>query len=362
MDENAEWIRELGVRALSRVESRQVQLGAAAPSSAEPLGATVMGVDAAYGSVKRMDLLAGQWLPEGRPAPWAPPLYLNAEAAGHFGGEREALGSRLSLAADLPTQGIVLGVVDDARGEPVAYTDVRSLRKWYSESTDPESAEILMTVGPTDAERVPSAVLHHLGAAGLTGGERVHRVDDFASYERILRLLQAVLGAIAGISLVTGGIGLMNLPLSQIQSRVHEFGVRRAFGASQSHIFAIILWESVILTAVSSLLGTVFSAGVLNAVLHSVPDFSGGVQFPVTAALIGSTAAVLIGVVSALVPALRAARPDIIRVVTGAVCALSVVALSATPSSARLTVERSPASCTTATGRTTAPSGAPPTR
>ncbi len=206
-----------------------------------------------------------------------------------------------------------------------------------------------MTVGPTDAERVPSAVLHHLGAAGLTGGERVHRVDDFASYERILRLLQAVLGAIAGISLVTGGIGLMNLPLSQIQSRVHEFGVRRAFGASQSHIFAIILWESVILTAVSSLLGTVFSAGVLNAVLHSVPDFSGGVQF-------------LSLIHRDRVPALRAARPDIIRVVTGAVCALSVVALSATPSSARLTVERSPASCTTATGRTTAPSGAPPTR
>nr|WP_260860096.1 ABC transporter permease [Streptomyces cupreus] len=315
VDDNAEWIRTLGVRALSRVESRQVQLDAVEPSSAGPLGTTVMGVDAGYGSVKRMDLLAGQWLPEGTPAPWAPPLYLNAEAAAHFGGEHEALGSRLSLAADLPTQGIVLGVVDDSRGEPVAYTDIRSLRKWYSESTAPETAEILMTVRPADTEQVTSAVLHHLGAAGLTGGERVHRVDDFASYERILKLLQAVLGAIAGISLVTGGIGLMNLTLSQIQSRVHEFGVRRAFGASQSHIFAIILWESVILTAVSSLLGTVLSAGIFNAVLATVPEFSGGIQFPVTAALIGSSAAVLIGVASALVPALRAARLDIIRAI-----------------------------------------------
>jgi putative ABC transport system permease protein len=315
LDEQAEWIGSLGVKALSRVESRQVRLAAVGPSAAEPLGATVLGVDPGYGSVRRMDLLAGQWLPEGKPAPWAPPLYLNAEAAEHFGGAREALGSRLSLAADFPTQGVVLGVVDDSRSEPVAYTDLRSLRAQYSESTAPESADILMTVAPADTERVTSAVLRHLDAAGLPGGERVHRIDDFASYERILRLLQAVLGAIAGISLVTGGIGLMNLTLSQIQSRVHEFGVRRAFGASQSHIFAIILWESVILTAISSLLGTLLSAGAFNAVLHTVPEFSGGMRFPLTAALIGSTAAVLIGVVSALVPAVRAARLDIIRAI-----------------------------------------------
>ncbi|MDO0914776.1 ABC transporter permease [Streptomyces sp. DT2A-34] len=315
VDRNAAWIRQLGVRALSRVEVRQAQLDAVSSSPVPPLGVTVMGVDGAYGSVKRMDLLAGQWLPERKAEPWAPPLYLNAEAAEHFGVDHNALGSRLSIEADTPTRGIVLGVVDDSRNEPVAYTDIRSLRKWYSESTAPETAEILLTVAPSEAEYVTSAVLHHLASAGLTGSERVQRVDDFSAYERILKLLQAVLGAIAGISLVTGGIGLMNLTLSQIQSRVHEFGVRRAFGASQSHIFAIILWESVILTAVSSLLGTLLSAGVFNAALFMVPDFSGGIQFPVTAALIGSAAAILIGVVSALVPALRAARLDIIRAI-----------------------------------------------
>ncbi|MDF3142544.1 MULTISPECIES: ABC transporter permease [unclassified Streptomyces] len=315
VDGNAAWIRQLGVRALSRVEARQAQLGAVSSSPVPPLGVTVMGVDAAYGAVKRMDLVAGQWLPEGKAEPWAPPLYLNAEAAEHFGVDHKALGSRLSIEADTQTRGIVLGIVDDSRNEPVAYTDIRSLRKWYSESTAPETAEILLTIAPSEAEYVTSAVLHHLASAGLTGSERVQRVDDFSAYERILKLLQAVLGAIAGISLVTGGIGLMNLTLSQIQSRVHEFGVRRAFGASQSHIFAIILWESVILTAVSSLLGTLLSAGVFNAALFMVPDFSGGIQFPVTAALIGSTAAIFIGVFSALVPALRAARLDIIRAI-----------------------------------------------
>lgn len=314
VDQNAAWIRKSGVRAVSRVESRQARLDAVS-STASPLSLTVLGVDAGYGAVRRMDLLAGQWLPDGGAAPWAPPLYLNAEAADHFGGEREALGSRLSLAADTPVEGIVLGVVDDSRSEPFAYTDIRSLRNWYSQSTVPESAEILMTVSPGDTEQVMSAVLHHLASAGLTGGERVQRIDDFAAYERILKVLQGILGAIAAISLITGGIGLMNLTLSQIQSRVHEFGVRRAFGASQSHIFAIILWESVILTAVSSLLGTAVSAGVFNTVLILMPEFSGGIQFPVTAALIGSTTAILIGLASALVPALRAAKLDIIRAI-----------------------------------------------
>ncbi|WP_326722961.1 ABC transporter permease [Streptomyces sp. NBC_00243] len=314
VDQNAAWIREFGVHAISRVESRQAQLDAV-ESGGTPLSVTVMGVDAGYGSVKRMDLLAGQWLPGGKAEPWAPPLYLNVAAADHFEGNGRALGSRLSLAADVPTQGIVLGVIDDSRNEPVAYTDIRSLRKWYSESTIPESTEILMTVDPSEAEMVTAAVLHHLSSGGLTGGERVQRVDDYSSYERILKLLQGVLGAIAGISLITGGIGLMNLTLSQIQSRVHEFGVRRAFGASQSHIFAIILWESVILTAVSSLLGTLLSAGAFNAVLLMLPEFSGGLQFPVTAAFIGSTAAIFIGIASALVPAWRAAQLDIIRAI-----------------------------------------------
>lgn len=314
VDQNAAWIRKSGVRAVSRVESRQARLDAVS-STASPLSLTVLGVDAGYGAVRRMDLLAGQWLPDGGAAPWAPAFYLNSAAADHFGGEREALGSRLSLAADTPVQGIVLGVIDDSRSEPYAYTDIRSLRNWYSQSTVPESAEILMTVSPGDTEQVTSALLHHLASAGLTGGERVRRIDDFAAYERILKVLQGILGAIAAISLVTGGIGLMNLTLSQIQSRVHEFGVRRAFGASQSHIFAIILWESVILTAVSSLLGTAVSAGAFNAVLILMPEFSGGIQFPVTAALIGSTTAILIGLASALVPALRAAKLDIIRAI-----------------------------------------------
>ncbi|MEU4094540.1 ABC transporter permease [Streptomyces sp. NPDC026673] len=314
LDANAAWIRGLGVHAMSRVESRQVRLDAVG-SSADPLNTTVMGVDPGYGLVKRMDLLAGQWLPGGRDASWAPPLYLNAEAAAHFGGSGRALGARLSLAADLPTQGVVLGVVDDSRSEPVAYTDIRSLRKWYSQTTSPESAEILMTVEPSEAEGTTTLVLHRLGAVGLTGHERVRRVDDFAAYERILRILQAVLGAIAGISLLTGGIGLMNLTLSQIQARVHEFGVRRAFGASQSHIFAVILWESVILTAVSSLLGTAISAAGFNAALLMVPTFSGGLRFPLAAALIGSGAAIAIGIASSLVPALRAARLDIIRAI-----------------------------------------------
>ncbi|CAL9416967.1 Macrolide export ATP-binding_permease protein MacB [Streptomyces sp. enrichment culture] len=315
LDRNAAWVRGIGVRALSRVETRRIEISVASASSEPPLSVTVMGVDAGYSSVKRMDLLAGEWLPAGNPEPWAPPLYLNAEAADHFGGNRKALGSRLSLATETPTQGIVLGVIGDSGNEPVVYTDIRSLRKWYSESTAPEVADLLMTVTPSKVDQITSIISHRLDAIGLTGAERIRRVDDFASYEQILKILQAVLGVIAGISLVTGGIGLMNLTLSQVQARVSEFGVRRAFGASQSHIFAIILWESVILTAVSSLLGAFISAGMFNAALLMVPEFSGGIQFPVGAAFIGGIAAILIGVISALMPAMRAARLDIIRAI-----------------------------------------------
>ena len=59
---------------------------------------------------------------------------------------------------------------------------------------------------------------------------------------------QRILGLIAGISLVVGGIGIMNIMLANVTERTREIGVRRALGARQSHIRAQFLVETVVLS------------------------------------------------------------------------------------------------------------------
>jgi putative ABC transport system permease protein len=73
------------------------------------------------------------------------------------------------------------------------------------------------------------------------------------------RIFDIVLGAIAGISLLVGGIGIMNIMLASVLERTREIGLRRAIGATTSHIRLQFLLESVLLTILGGLIGIVLS-------------------------------------------------------------------------------------------------------
>ncbi len=73
--------------------------------------------------------------------------------------------------------------------------------------------------------------------------------------------LTIMLGAIAGISLVVGGIGIMNIMLVSVTERTHEIGLRKAIGASQQDILIQFMIEAVILSALGGLIGTLIGSG-----------------------------------------------------------------------------------------------------
>ncbi|MGD8769551.1 MAG: ABC transporter permease [Desulfobacterales bacterium] len=76
--------------------------------------------------------------------------------------------------------------------------------------------------------------------------------------ERTQRTFNLVLGAIAGISLLVGGIGIMNIMLATVSERTREIGIRRAVGATRRHIIVHFLSESVILTVSGGIIGLMF--------------------------------------------------------------------------------------------------------
>ncbi len=125
-----------------------------------------------------------------------------------------------------------------------------------------------------------------------------------ASMQRANRTMLILLGSVAGVSLLVGGIGVMNLLLLSVTQRTREVGLRLALGARQRDIALQFLFEAVLLTIIGGLLGIVIGAVAAQA-LEKVFRWSAVVS-PVTA-LIAVVVATALGVIFGVYPARRAA-------------------------------------------------------
>ena len=129
---------------------------------------------------------------------------------------------------------------------------------------------------------------------------------------------QIVLGAVAGISLLIGGIGIMNIMLATVQERTREIGIRRAVGATRNHITAQFVVETGVLSAIGGLLGLAFGIGLstgmdaLGPKLKAWFDLQTVISAQVTgwSVALAFTVAVLTGLFFGIFPAIKAARQD----------------------------------------------------
>jgi putative ABC transport system permease protein len=114
-------------------------------------------------------------------------------------------------------------------------------------------------------------------------------------------------GLIAGISLLVGGIGIMNIMLASISERVREIGIRKSVGAATSDIFTQILVESVVIAILGGLVGLAASFALVNMISSFSPTDNAPI-IKVTALAIAFGFSVLVGVLAGIFPAVKAAR------------------------------------------------------
>ncbi len=135
----------------------------------------------------------------------------------------------------------------------------------------------------------------------ISGNEDLHPAGS------MLAIISGMLTLVASISLIVGGVGIMNIMLVSVSERTREIGIRKAVGASSSHIMLQFLFESLILSVIGGLMGFIF--GYIAAFFISlITPFAPHISWQILG-ITGGTS-LLVGVIFGVYPAIKAARKD----------------------------------------------------
>ena len=312
MEELSQWTQE---PALGRI-APYAQSSATGKSGLEKDSVSLYGVTAAYQQVQGLQLLIGRYIKNTDVDNHSPVCVINETCAKEIIGYTDCLGAEISLNGLKHT---VVGVLKD---------DDKSLTAIFSSGTCVAHVPFssLIRVGSSVSGRIESFYVGPAEDGTVAQAEermkqilmeRLHEDEDAFTLTRqdgledamssITSVLTILLGGIAAISLVVGGIGIMNIMLVTVTERTREIGIRKAIGASRSAILQQFLLESIVLCMMGCAIGIFLSWTVLKLIGLVVAGLS--IQFVMdgSVVLLAVLFCFAIGVGFGLYPANKAA-------------------------------------------------------
>jgi len=292
---------------------------------------SIIGVTPAYQDIHNYQVGQGNWISDDQAQGSAEVAVLGSTVAQTLFGNISPVGLEMRVNSGGPggSRSLTLQVigVGQAKGgsgfnnpDTAVYVPLTTAMEKLSRPTSGTGAETVsqIAVKAVDAQHVSSleqeitSVLmqrHHISDPTLLDFSVVSQQDQIQTREQVTSVLTIFLGAVAGISLLVGGIGIMNIMIVSVTERTHEIGLRKAVGARHADILEQFLLEAVILSVSGGLAGIV--VGVAIARLVDGVQLSGQaletvVTLPSLVLAAGITVAV--GIVFGLYPAERAAQ------------------------------------------------------
>ena len=293
------------------------------PQSDPPM---VYGVSPAYVQIANLALVSGRFFDDAETAGAAPVTVLGEAAAASLFGADDPIGRYVKVNEQwfrvIGVAGPQLTVQADVAGLPAQdrnnlmyvplYSAVFRLEDGQSQQKDEIDGIYLQMRQGADIPSAAALLRGLLNVSHRAAGDFtiVSPAELLAEQRRTQRVFEMVMVAIASISLLVGGIGIMNIMLASVMERTREIGVRRAIGAKRRDVIRQFLIETTIISLAGGILGVVIGVALSRAIAY----LAGWSTIVTTSSIVlAFVVSVTIGLVFGLYPAVRAAGLDPVK-------------------------------------------------
>ena len=314
MDTLREWVKEEAAFGLIAPYVSDSLTGSANGNSGN---FTVYGTTPDYYEIQGLQLAMGRFLKQSDMDQQTYACVINETAAEELIGYTDCVGQGISLNGVKHT---VVGVLQDdennltsifSSGSMVAYVSYSSLLR-LSASVAGDITKFYVSAPEGGTVEAAEQVMTQILMDRFQQDEDAFEVSSQNVLEETLSsitsVLTVMLGGIAAISLVVGGIGIMNIMMVTVTERTREIGIRKAIGASRGTILTQFLMEAVVLCMMGCCLGIFLSWAILQIVNAVVVSLNMTFTLDLTVVLVAVVFCFLIGIVFGLYPANKAAK------------------------------------------------------
>ncbi len=278
---------------------------------------TVYGTTPSYYDIQGLQLMLGRFLKTADVASHTNVCIINESAATELIGYTDCIGEAIALNG---TRYTVVGILEDDEdsltsmfgiGTLVAYVPYSSLQR-LSTSVSSHISSFYVSAAPGGTVAQAQEAIEALLLERFDQDEDAYSISNMDILEDamsdVTSILAILLGGIAAISLVVGGIGIMNIMLVTVTERTREIGIRKAIGATRGMILRQFLIEAIVLCMLGCAIGIFCSWAILQTLSMVVSSLNMVFRLDTTVVILSVVFCFFIGVIFGLYPANKAAK------------------------------------------------------
>ncbi len=281
-------------------------------ASGKNTNTSVTGVTAEYPAVRNVKIAEGVFISESHERSLAKVAVLGPDVVTELFEGANPVGKKIRIGQiDFTVIGVTVtrGGTGFGSSDDVVYIPVSTAQQFLTGSRYLSNINVQIRSGEdmtAAAAAVRSALLeaHGIESDGAADFSILNQADIVATASSVTGTFTTLLGAVAGISLIVGGIGIMNMMLTSVTERTREIGLRKAIGARGREIRIQFLFEAVVLTFAGGFFG-IFWGFVISFVMNR---YGIAAEVSTDSIILASLVSAAIGIVFGYYPASRAAR------------------------------------------------------